>query len=130
MFPGLRAYDKDFSQATREFDDIEIVAIGGAIVEMGRGSDGPAAEIDTTLSDHSRAGIIAASDFPAGSMPGVVSRSTGTSIKSSTKPTASPGSILLMRTAFRSNAPHSGALAMRGGANRQRRWPRGRLFRR
>ena len=33
MFPGPGAYDKEFSQATRALAEIEMAAIGGAIVE-------------------------------------------------------------------------------------------------
>jgi len=40
MFPGLGPYDANFSQATRELADIEMAAIGGAIVEVARGPDG------------------------------------------------------------------------------------------
>ena len=36
MFPGLGAYDKEFSQATRALAEIEMAAIGGAIVEVSR----------------------------------------------------------------------------------------------
>lgn len=40
MFPGLGRYDENFSQATRELANIEMAAIGGAIVEVARGPDG------------------------------------------------------------------------------------------
>jgi len=40
MFPGLGAYDKEFSQATRELAEIELAATGGAIVEISRRPDG------------------------------------------------------------------------------------------
>ena len=40
MFPGLGAYDDDFSGATREISEIEMAAIGGSIVEVSRGADG------------------------------------------------------------------------------------------
>ena len=40
MFPGLGPYDENFSQATRELADIEMAAIGGAIMEVARGPDG------------------------------------------------------------------------------------------
>ena len=40
MFPGLGAYDKEFSRATRRIAEIEMAAIGGTIVEVARGPDG------------------------------------------------------------------------------------------
>ncbi|MDA1356048.1 MAG: PhoX family phosphatase [Proteobacteria bacterium] len=40
MFPELGPYDENFSQATPELANIEMAAIGGAVLEVTRGPDG------------------------------------------------------------------------------------------